>query len=112
MSARRSVGVSATNWWTMWSRPPGPSIRNGGDSSLEESGGGRRCGRRMAGGIGFRSVNRPPAFIYMDLRRATMGALKLFMSRATYMGSDRRRIWPETIKSLDFYGFRAFYGNC
>jgi hypothetical protein len=62
----------------------------------------------MAGGIGFQLVNRPSAFIYMDLERATTGALKLFMGRAAYMGSDWRRIWPETIKSLDFYGFRPF----
>jgi hypothetical protein len=44
----------------------------------------------MARGIGFRPVNRPPAFIYMDLERVTTGALNLFMGWATYMGSDRR----------------------
>jgi hypothetical protein len=56
----------------------------------------------MAGGIGFRPIKRPPTFICMDLGRVTTGALKLFMGRAVYMGSDQCRIWPETIKSLDF----------
>jgi hypothetical protein len=50
----------------------------------------------MAGGIGFRPINRPPAFIYMDLGRSTTtGALKCFMDWAADKGSDRRRIWPK-----------------
>jgi hypothetical protein len=80
------------------------------ESSPERTGGGRRRGRRVAGGIGFRPKNTPPAYIYMDRRRNFLGALKTFMGRTAFMGSDQRRLWPETIKSPDFYGFRAFFG--
>jgi hypothetical protein len=55
----------------------------------------------VAGGIGFRPENPPPAYIYIDRRRK-------FLGRTAFTVADRRRFWPETIKSPDFYGFRAF----
>jgi hypothetical protein len=41
-----------------------------------------------------------------------MGVFKPFMGRAMFKGSDRRRIWPETIKSPDFYDLQTFYDSC
>jgi hypothetical protein len=53
-----------------------------------------------------------PIYIYMDRRRKFLGALKWFMGRAAFTDADRCRFWPETIKSLYFYGFPAFFGSC
>jgi hypothetical protein len=61
--------------------------------------------------VSFRPVYYPSNHISKGQRLANMGTFKSFMVRVMFTGADLHRFWPKTIKSPDFYGFRAFYGS-